>query len=172
MKACELHCLCCGTLMKMQRIENIERPVCPRCGWVYYRQMKVSAGSVIERDGRLLLVQRAMPPWQGDWYLPAGYLEYDEDPPRGAERETREETGLDIRTGAVVGVYFGDKDPRGNVLTILYAAEIIGGDIHISEESSAVRFFSPAEIPENLAGSGHDRAIRAWQQAHWEETKA
>jgi ADP-ribose pyrophosphatase YjhB (NUDIX family) len=168
----DLHCLHCGVVMATHLVDGIERQVCPACGWIYYRQMKVSAGTVIEQDGQLLLVQRAQPPWKGDWYLPAGYLEYDEDPRRGAERETWEETGLVVQAEDVVDVMFGDHDPRGNVVTILYAARIVGGGLTTSSESAAVRWFMPEEIPQNLAGSGHDQAIRTWQQAHRRENVA
>ncbi|MEN6410832.1 MAG: NUDIX hydrolase [Anaerolineaceae bacterium] len=167
-----LHCLHCGAGLVLQIVDGIERQVCPSCGWVFYRQMKVSAGTVIEQGGRLLLVQRAMPPWQGDWYLPAGYLEYDEDPRRGAERETWEETGLVVQTKDVADVMFGDQDPRGNVVTILYTAKIVGGELTTSSESAAVQWFMPEEIPHNLAGSGHDQAIRAWQRTHRRENDA
>ncbi len=76
-------------------------------------------------DGRLqlLLVKRANPPFKGDWALPGGFLDIDEDLDTCAARELEEETG-------VSGVYleqlytFGatHRDPRERVISVTYYA--------------------------------------------------
>jgi hypothetical protein len=43
-------------------IENRLREVCPRCGWIHYEQLKMSAGCRIQQQGKLLLVQRRIRP--------------------------------------------------------------------------------------------------------------
>lgn len=77
------------------------------------------------RDRRLslLLIRRANPPFQGQWALPGGFLDIDEDLEACAARELREETG-------VSGVYleqlytFGEthRDPRERVISVTYYA--------------------------------------------------
>ncbi len=77
------------------------------------------------RDGRLsiLLIRRANPPYQGDWALPGGFLDIDEDLDACAARELAEETGIS-------GVYleqlytFGatHRDPRERVISVTYYA--------------------------------------------------
>jgi len=127
--------------------------------------LKVGAGTVVEKDGNLLLVRRDHDPWKGCWCLPAGYLEVDEKPRAGAERETFEETGLVVQTGRLLEVYFFADDPRGNGLLILYAAEILSGELRGSPEGREVAFFAPQDLPSQLAGGQHDRAIQLWRSA-------
>ncbi len=147
----------------MRSLEGRLREVCPACGWVHYRQLKVGAGAQIVLDGRLLLCLRASAPFQGTWSLPAGYVEADEPPARAAEREAWEETGLHVHALRLVeAVYFYD-DPRGNGILLVYACEVLGGDLRPNAENWEARLFAPQEIPANLCGAGHREAIRHWQ---------
>jgi len=159
----DLYCLRCGAPLRDVFLEGRERAVCPACGWVYYPQLKVSAGALIEEDGRLLLVQRANEPWAGCWYMPAGFVEADEHPARAAEREASEETGLRVQAGELVNVYFYADDPRGSGVVILYRARTIGGQIRTNAEALSVQFFTPAEVMQlPLAGASADRAVHEW----------
>jgi len=132
---------------------------------VAYSQLKVGAGVLVERDGALLLARRgpAVDAFPNTWNLPSGYCEVDEPPPATAAREAFEETGLQVRVGRLVDVYFFDDDPRGNGLLLAYEATIFGGELKNSGEVAATGFFRPDSLPEPLCGGGHDRAIRAWQ---------
>jgi 8-oxo-dGTP diphosphatase len=49
-----------------------------------------------ERDGRILLLRRAIGALSGQWYLPGGAVEAGESPEEGARRELREESGLEV----------------------------------------------------------------------------
>lgn len=141
------------------------RPVCPMCGYVAYRQLKVGAGALLEQDGALLLVQRGPEcAFPGTWNLPAGYCEADEPPATAVAREVAEETGLLIQPGQLEGIYFFDDDPRGSGLLLVYQVGIVGGGLGADgRESVAAGFFPPDRLPGPLCGGGHDQAIRAWQ---------
>lgn len=159
------YCYRCGQKLVTQVMEERLREVCPVCGWVYYPQLKVSAAALVECEGNLLLVRRKTAPWQGYWYLPAGYVEADEDPYRAVERELREETGLVAQAQRISQMWFFDDDPRGNGLLLVIPCRVTGGDLHETQEADGGAFFSAAQLPTPLAGAGHAQAIQTWRTA-------
>jgi ADP-ribose pyrophosphatase YjhB (NUDIX family) len=158
-------CLQCGTKLRARQIEGREREYCPGCGWINYQNLKISAGCRITADGRILLVKRRNPPFAETWHFPSGYVEVDEYPAAAAERETREETGLQVKAGKLVGAYFYNDDPRGNGVVMFFDAEIIEGELCPSDETSDVRFFSPCELSQiPIAGMSAEASIREWME--------
>jgi ADP-ribose pyrophosphatase YjhB (NUDIX family) len=67
-------------------------------------QVVACVGAVVhDPAGRLLLIRRGHDPHRGRWTLPGGRVDPGETPEQAVVREIREETGLDVRVGAVVG---------------------------------------------------------------------
>jgi ADP-ribose pyrophosphatase YjhB (NUDIX family) len=126
--------------------------------------LKVGAGAIIEQNGKLLLLQRTMSAFEGSWNIPAGFVEADESPLEAAIRETYEETGLRVEVKGLVDVYFFADDPRGNGILVVYECLPVGGKLRASEESINPTFFPVENIPENLAGGGHNQAVHAWKK--------
>jgi ADP-ribose pyrophosphatase YjhB (NUDIX family) len=157
------YCLKCGTQLETKLIEARDREICPNCGWVHYEVLKVSAGVRIEKEGRLLLVRRGINPWMGQWYLPAGFVEVDEEPYQGAIREAYEETGLRVRIADLADIYTYTDDPRGNGIVILYNAEIESGELRLSTETMDVGFYSVEEILKmQFAGVTVTKEVNDW----------
>ncbi len=159
-------CTNCGAALGLKEIEHRQRAWCPECGTVHYEQLKVGAGALIERDNKLLLLQRTHAPWTHCWNLPAGYVEVDESPGQAVIREVYEETGLHVQVADLVDVYFYDDDPRGNGILVVYRCSVLSGALTESEEAALPTFFAPEEIRPNLAGGGNNQAIRSWQELH------
>ena len=66
--------------------------------------MVTCVGAVVhDAAGRLLLIRRGTEPGRGRWSVPGGRVEPGESLEEAVEREVREETGLPVRAGAVVG---------------------------------------------------------------------
>jgi ADP-ribose pyrophosphatase YjhB (NUDIX family) len=158
------YCPSCGKVLEWRHVEQKQRPFCPQCQRIYYDQLKVGAGGLIEQDGRLLLLQRTNDPFRDCWNLPAGYAEIDESPLQTAIREVYEETGLRVKIERLVDVYFFADDPRGNGILIVYKCSPIGGKLTETLEGVKPTFFAANNIPKNLAGGGHNQAIHAWKE--------
>jgi ADP-ribose pyrophosphatase YjhB (NUDIX family) len=156
-------CLQCGTQLHQRIIEQREREFCPVCGWINYEHLKVSAGCRVEQDGKLLLVQRKNPPFQGTWHFPSGYVEVDERPEEAAVRETFEECGLIVNTKTLAGAYFYNDDDRGNGVVLFYSAIVVGGCLRPSDETSDARYFSWQELLKiEVAGMSAQASIQNW----------
>jgi len=159
-------CPRCGHRLSEKTVEGRPRPVCEQCGYFCYQQLKVGAGVIVERDGAILLLRRSAEgfAFPGAWCLSAGYCEHDEAPAQTAVREAKEEPGLDVAIGDLFGVFFFDDDPRGNGILIVYRATVIGGELSgDGKEAEVLAYFRPSELPQPLAGGGHDQAIVAWK---------
>ncbi|WUH92089.1 NUDIX hydrolase [Streptomyces sp. NBC_00433] len=61
------------------------------------------AAAVIVHEGRVLMVRRRVAEGRLSWQFPAGEIEPGETPRAAAVRETREETGLQVAAGEVLG---------------------------------------------------------------------
>ena len=59
-------------------------------------------GAVIREDGRMLAIKRAD---NGEWELPGGIVELDEDPRETVRREVLEETGVTVEVTGLLGAY-------------------------------------------------------------------
>ncbi|MDF2629411.1 MAG: hypothetical protein K0R39_3242 [Symbiobacteriaceae bacterium] len=154
-------CPKCGGSLHLRHVRNDpkERLVCSACGFVFYQDPKVSACTIPVIDGRVVLVRRAINPGRGLWVFPGGYMDQDETVEEAAIRETLEEVGLEVRLTGLVGVY----SYRSPVVVIVYACEVLGGDLAIDAESLEVKAFAPGEIPwGELAFPSTRDALRAF----------
>ena len=154
-------CPACGHPVELRLAFGQMRPVCPSCGRIHFDDPKVAAGVLVIRDGKVLLVRRALEPQQGRWTLPAGFVDAGEDPRLAAARECNEETGLDVETTGVLDVFSGREHPQGADIVLVFTAMAIGGTLRPGDDADAVDFFGPGELPE-LAFQATRRSIERW----------
>ncbi len=155
-------CSGCAARLERRTVEGKVLPVCPRCGQVVYADPKVAAGTVIERAGGILLLRRAISPARGLWTFPGGYVDRGEPVPEAAAREAREETGVTVAVGNLLGVYSA-RDVA--VVLIVYRARIASGTPSAGTEALEVRWFAPADIPwDELAFPSTAQALTDWRK--------
>jgi ADP-ribose pyrophosphatase YjhB (NUDIX family) len=117
-------------------------------------------GTLPIRDGRVHLARRSIEPAIGRWTYPGGFLELGESAQEGARRETEEETQLLIEVGHLIGAY---SRPHVGVVTLIYEATVVGGEVAPGAETTEVQAFAPEDIPwDELAFSTVESALRDW----------
>jgi ADP-ribose pyrophosphatase YjhB (NUDIX family) len=141
------YCLRCGASLEQAEQKGRLRPVCPRCGWIYFADPKVAAAVRIERNGQVLLVRRTNEPQRGLWTVPAGFIDAGEDPAQAAVRECLEETGLQVRITRLLDVIYGLEHPRGAHIVIAYLGEIVSGDLQPGDDADRAAFFDFSKLP-------------------------
>ena len=137
--------LCAGRLEgRVIKEGEPERLVCGGCGYVFYLGPKLVAGAIIELDGGILLIRRAIDPGYGKWTFPGGFVERGEVAEAAAEREALEEAGVEIEVTGIVGLYTYE----GQIPAIaVFAARQIGGEPTPLDETLAVESFPHDGLP-------------------------
>ena len=120
-------------------------------------------GAVIKDDrGRLLLIKRGHAPGAGLWSLPGGRIEAGETDAQALAREMREETGLLVRAGQLIGRV---RRPAadGAVLDIRdYAATVTGGTLRAGDDAADARWVDGSELACLPMTEGLVEALTDW----------
>jgi ADP-ribose pyrophosphatase YjhB (NUDIX family) len=122
----------------------------------------VGVGAIIIEGDRVVLVKRAHPPLQAEWSIPGGVLEVGELVREAAIREAREETGLTVETGELLGVYDRvlhnpEKRVQYHYVLIDFLCRRVAGDLAAASDAAEVSWFTREELPGmNLAADTLD----------------
>ena len=114
------------------------------------RTPEVTVDVVIELEDRagrpVVLVRRGHPPL--GHALPGGFVDIGETVEHAARREAREETGLDVKLGELLGVYSDPaRDPRGHTVAIVFIATARGEPV-AGDDAAGILVTDPASAPE------------------------
>ena len=91
------------------------------------------------------MIRRATDLGYGLWGLPGGYVDGGEVVESAAAREVWEETGLEVETRELIGLFSESGDP---VMVAVYAAKETGGTLAAGPEALEVDFFNVSDLPE------------------------
>lgn len=115
-------------------------------------KLTVACSAVIFDEARqkILLTRRDD---NGRWCLPGGHMEVGESVEEACTREVEEETGLQVQVRRLIGVYssphmlltYADGN-RYQMVALCFEAEVKGGKLGLSDETTEVGYFTIAEI--------------------------
>lgn len=155
------YCPACGQPLAWQQQEGALRPTCAACGHVVFFDPRVAVAAWIRQDNRLLLVRRRGDPMAGYWAMPAGFMEYDEDPEDAVRREALEETGLQVRIERLIQLFHTPADGGMANLVLVYEASVKGGVLLAGDDADAAAWFPPDKLP-RLAFLPTQALVRRW----------
>ena len=113
---------------------------------------------------KILLTRREA---NNQWCLPSGGMEPGESASETCIREVEEETGLEVVIKRLIGVYTTPDElvvyRDGNkiqLVALCFEAEIVGGELRLSPETTEYGYFSYQEIQELDLLSNHTQRIK------------
>ncbi len=109
---------------------------------------KLTVDAVIILNGKIVLIKRKNPPYQGNFALPGGFVEIGETTEEATVREVHEETGLSIKIIKLLGVYSDPlRDPRGHTVSVCY---LVSGEGKPKADSDAedIGLFDITDMPQ------------------------
>jgi len=131
-----------------------------------YATPKVDVRAAIVSAGRILLVRERA---DERWCLPGGWADVGETPTAMVAREVREESGLEVVPQRIVGVYDTNRAQTPleffHAYKIVFLCAVVGGAPRPGDETLAVEYFDPRDLPPlslNRTGQRHiDDALAA-----------
>ena len=128
-----------------------------------YKQPAITVDAVVfDPEGKLLLIRRKNPPYQGQYALPGGFVEVGETTEQAVARELLEETGLVAEMVKLIGVYSDPhRDPRQHVISIAYLVGVSHYNPQAGDDATTAEFMEYR--PYQLAFD-HDKIVQA---ARW-----
>lgn len=111
----------------------------------------VGVGAIIIEQGKIVLIKRGHAPALGEWSIPGGTLEAGETLREGVMREAREETGLIVEPGELLGVFdrvLRDEQQRTRYHYVLidFLCRRKSGDLIASGDADEARWFTQQEV--------------------------
>ncbi|TWI71681.1 8-oxo-dGTPase [Desulfobotulus alkaliphilus] len=156
---------CAGSLVE-HFTEGRMRSCCGSCGKIMYENpIPAACTLVLNQENHLLLVKRGVPPKEGEWCLPGGFMELEEGPEETALRELKEETGLQGKIDRLIGVTAHPSAMYGAVLITGFLVRSFSGSPVSGDDAEDIAFFPMDRLPP-LAFDSHMRFVRIYRDLY------
>ena len=103
------------------------------------------AAMVFDEQGRILLFKHTYRKFE--WGIPAGGLEYNEQPENAIVREFFEETGMQIK---VEKLLLAESSKEDRNISLIFLCKIVSGTFKESHEISEMKYFEVNDLPQML----------------------
>ncbi|MBN1857259.1 MAG: NUDIX hydrolase [Dehalococcoidia bacterium] len=152
------YCPECSTPLSEGMVDGRLRKYCTQCHFVRYENPLPVVVALAQKDGRFLLIRRAIPPKKGYWGFPSGFVESGETPEEACLRELEEEAGVSGEIQRLLRVgRLEDTELYGDMLVVTYLVRVTSDTpVAESDEVDEVRYYSASELPSYLARSLRD----------------
>ncbi len=120
-------------------------------------KFRIAAKSFIINDGKLLVLKRASDDIQKPniWEIPGGRLELGEDPIEGIQRETKEETGIDVKVIHPINVKHFKRDDGQTITMLIFLCKALNNNVNLSKEHSDFDWIPIENCKEKLTDFFH-----------------
>lgn len=118
---------------------------------------RIAAKSFIINDGKLLVLKRASNDVQKPniWELPGGRLEIGEDPIKGIQRETKEETGIEVEVLHPINIRHFSRDDGQTITMLIFLCKALNNNVNLSKEHSDFDWIPLENCKEKLTDFFH-----------------
>lgn len=125
----------------------------------YDNPAAASAAIALDPRGRVLLVRRAIDPGRGQWALPAGFQEAWESAAQTAERELREECGVESQALELYDLLRVEHADRRPLNLAIYLCAVLEGEPRAGDDALEAAWFELSALPEPLAFENRERIL-------------
>lgn len=116
---------------------------------------------ILDIRGKVALIRRGHPPFQGKLALPGGFVDVGERVEKAVLREVKEETGMGVRIASVVGIYSDPKrDPRGHTVAVAFLCRKTSGKMKAGDDAADIAWFDIDDALESPLAFDHRQILR------------
>ena len=141
------------------------------CNETGYQTPKLATRAAVFQGEKILLVREPK-----GWALPGGWVDYNVSVKKNAEKEVREEAGLEVRAGRVIALLDGENHHETvypwKVCIVFVLCTLLGGEFRANLETTASGWFSLDELPElDLEKTTPEQLRMCWKASragYWE----